>query len=140
MARSSYRAVLSIAILAAAILSQQGCQKKKVEPAPPAEPQVGFRSMEDLAPPPQPAAPSPQGDYVGGPAQPMPVYAPQPPANPQPAPAGPQKYTVQKGDTLWSIAVKTLGSGRRWTEIQALNCGIEPSKLQVGQVLLIPTE
>lgn len=52
----------------------------------------------------------------------------------------PTTYTVVKGDTLWSIAQKLLGSGSRHTEIQKLN-GIkdhEVRKLAVGRVLRIP--
>jgi nucleoid-associated protein YgaU len=127
MARSACRTVLPIAILAA-VLTQQGCQKKQVAAAPPAEPEVGFRSMEDLAPPP------PQEGYPAVQPNPAPVYSP-------PAVAlEPSRYTVQKGDTLWGIAAKTLGSGRRWKDIVAVNPGLDPQKLQIGQVLLIPAE
>jgi LysM repeat protein len=43
-----------------------------------------------------------------------------------PAATGPT-WTVSKGDSLWSIAGKTLGSGRRYHEIEALNQGrIQP--------------
>ncbi|MGW1993822.1 LysM peptidoglycan-binding domain-containing protein [Embleya sp. NPDC001921] len=38
------------------------------------------------------------------------------------APAGPT-YTVQRGDTLWDIAERTLGDGARWHEIAELNDG-----------------
>lgn len=42
------------------------------------------------------------------------------------AAAGPT-WTVSKGDSLWSIAEKTLGSGRSYPEIEALNQGhIQP--------------
>ena len=45
---------------------------------------------------------------------------------PRAAAAGPT-WTVSKGDSLWSIAEKTLGSGRRYHEIEALNQGrIQP--------------
>lgn len=33
-------------------------------------------------------------------------------------------YTIKSGDTLWSIAKKTLGSGSRWKEIYNLNKSI----------------
>lgn len=48
------------------------------------------------------------------------------------------EHTVVRGDTLWGLAQKYLGAGRRWTEIQAANPGIDPSKLMPGQRLLIP--
>jgi|GEM_PF-717849 len=47
-------------------------------------------------------------------------------------------YTVRAGDTLSQIAERTLGSSRRWGEIQALNGGLDPSALHVGQVLTLP--
>ncbi|GAB6927047.1 LysM peptidoglycan-binding domain-containing protein [Paenibacillus sp. JCM 10914] len=52
----------------------------------------------------------------------------------------PTSYTVAKGDTLWGIAQKLLGSGSRHAEIQKLN-GIkdhEVRKLTIGRVLKIP--
>ena len=48
-------------------------------------------------------------------------------------------YTVKKGDTLWDIAKKHLGSGARYTEIVKLN-GLKTSVITVGQKLKIPTE
>lgn len=46
-------------------------------------------------------------------------------------------YTVAKGDTLWGIAQKRLGSGTRYTEIKALN-GLSSDTIYAGQVLKIP--
>ena len=46
-------------------------------------------------------------------------------------------YTVVKGDTLWGIARKLLGSGYRYTEIVALN-GLKTSTIYSGQQLRIP--
>lgn len=46
-------------------------------------------------------------------------------------------YTVQKGDTLWSVAQRQLGSGARYKEIQALN-GLTNDLIKLGQVLKIP--
>ncbi|MDR1463672.1 MAG: LysM peptidoglycan-binding domain-containing protein [Oscillospiraceae bacterium] len=45
---------------------------------------------------------------------------------------------VKDGDTLWMLASRYLGSGYRWTEIQALNGGIDPRKLRIGMKLKIP--
>ncbi len=48
-----------------------------------------------------------------------------------------QKYTVQKGDDFASIARKfDLG----WLELQKSNPKVNPDKLAVGTVLIIPTE
>jgi len=51
------------------------------------------------------------------------------------------EHVIRQGDTLWALAVKHLGSGHRWLEIQALNGGPEacdPHKLRVGSTLKIP--
>ena len=47
-------------------------------------------------------------------------------------------HTVSKGETLWSIAEKYLGSGFKWTEIAKENGIDESAKIEVGQVLKIP--
>ncbi len=54
-------------------------------------------------------------------------------------PAGASTYAVRSGDTLGGIAQRTLGSSGRWPEIQALNKGLDPRRLQVGQKLVLPT-
>ena len=55
-------------------------------------------------------------------------------------PAAAAEYTVQKGDSLWKIAEKELGSGYKWTEIYEANKGSikNPNRIYVGQVLQIP--
>lgn len=47
-----------------------------------------------------------------------------------------ETYTVKKGDTLWRIAQKTMGSGNKYKTIMTLN-GLVSDKLKVGQVLKI---
>jgi LysM repeat protein len=47
-------------------------------------------------------------------------------------------YTVKKGDTLWAIATRELGSGTKWQSIADLNGVRDPRKLQIGQVLKLP--
>ncbi len=47
-------------------------------------------------------------------------------------------YTVKKGDTLSSIATKTLGNSGRWTELKKLNPSINPDRLVVGAKLRVP--
>lgn len=44
-------------------------------------------------------------------------------------------YTVKKGDTLWTIAQKELGSGNKYQDIAKLNNISNPNKIQPGQVL-----
>ena len=51
------------------------------------------------------------------------------------------KYTVKKGDSLWIIAQRLLGSSSKWSVIYEANkalIGSNPHKIYVGQVLVIP--
>ncbi len=59
--------------------------------------------------------------------------------SPSPATTG-KSYTVQSGDTLYSIAKKQCGSSTRWKEIQRLNKDVLKgnSRLSVGMVLKLP--
>jgi len=54
--------------------------------------------------------------------------------------AKPVFHTVVKGDTLWKIAEKTLGSGARYPEVFEANRPMlkDPDKIYPGQVLRIP--
>lgn len=49
-------------------------------------------------------------------------------------------HTVEKGDTLWAIASKTMGNGAKYTEIFEANKPMltHPDKIYPGQVLRIP--
>lgn len=47
----------------------------------------------------------------------------------------PGEYVVQSGDTLSEIANKTLGAGHLWTVLSDLNPGLDPKRLQIGQVI-----
>lgn len=51
---------------------------------------------------------------------------------------GTATHIVEEGDTLWSLAVRYLGDGKRWPEIQQLNDGVNPAKLPLGKELKIP--
>ncbi|MBU5420021.1 LysM peptidoglycan-binding domain-containing protein [Acetanaerobacterium sp. MSJ-12] len=53
------------------------------------------------------------------------------------APTGGRTYTVQKGDSLWAITARELGSGGRYGEIKAAN-GLSGDTIYPGQVLDIP--
>lgn len=48
-----------------------------------------------------------------------------------------ETYTVLKGDTLWGIAAKKLGSGARYKEIKTLN-RLSSDTIYAGQKLKIP--
>jgi len=54
---------------------------------------------------------------------------------------GPPQVTVVAGDTLWGLAARHLGDGRRWPEIYELNravVGPDPDLILPGQVLQLP--
>ena len=118
-----YATILILALM----LIPLGCKKKEgpkttaVE-APP-------RSMETIAP---------SEPVEKKPAEPVKVADGKIEAKPLEVPAGPVKYTISKGDTLWSIAKKHLGDGKRWKDIVAANPGLKPEKLKVGQIITIP--
>lgn len=48
-----------------------------------------------------------------------------------------REYTVRPGDSLWKIAKKELGSGRRYREIMEQN-GLTNDRIYPGQLLRIP--
>lgn len=62
-------------------------------------------------------------------SQPAPAAAPAAAAN---------TYIVQPKDTLWSIAVKVYGDGKKWRQIADANGISDPKKLAAGQSLVIP--
>jgi outer membrane protein OmpA-like peptidoglycan-associated protein len=53
-----------------------------------------------------------------------------------------KEYVVKKGDSLWKIAEKELGSGHRWQYLYELNKDRikNSNKLKAGQTLVIPIE
>jgi nucleoid-associated protein YgaU len=54
--------------------------------------------------------------------------------------AGAETYTVQSGDTLGQIALKVLGSSRRWPDLLKVNKSLidDEDHLMVGMVLKVP--
>lgn len=49
-------------------------------------------------------------------------------------------YQVEAGDTLWDIAQRFYGDGTKWRLIANANGIDNPRRLQVGTVLIIPTQ
>jgi LysM repeat protein len=66
--------------------------------------------------------------------------APSAAAAAKPAEPEGQYYVIEKGDTLWAIAKKFLGSGNRYPEIFEANREviIDPDKIFPGQKIIIP--
>jgi len=59
-------------------------------------------------------------------------------AGPRPQAQTGRAYVVARGDTLWSIAKRVYGDGQKWKEIVRVNLGLQPTKLRVGQEILLP--
>lgn len=110
----------------------------KPDPVPPSDPNLSNADGSD------PKAPAPSADG-GEKTAPEPASSPQPepkPAtNPAPKPkpvASTEVYTVQDGDVIITIAEDWFGESGRHDEIIALNPGVDPTKLQIGQMLKMP--
>jgi nucleoid-associated protein YgaU len=134
-------------LIAGAALGLAGCQKQNETLAPqsqPTEPSSGTQLSDkprlqeirtvETAPP-----PTGKGDesapFSG--AAPLSPTASDP-SRPEPLVPPTRTYVVQRGETLWRIAVHHLGDGQRWREIVELNPGLDPNKLRSGQEIRIP--
>ena len=138
------RSALTIIMAIGFIITVIGCKKKDhpvIAPVPP--PVSDITGAIYIGPDTGPAvsmeaatnAPPPAVDTGG-------TYAPPTPAGtvaPAPgAPAGSSVHLVKRGDTLWSIAQRYYGDGRRWGDIARANGLTNPKKLAVGQRLTLP--
>jgi nucleoid-associated protein YgaU len=76
--------------------------------------------------------------WVDEPIPDEPLGEPAPP-KPAPQPEG-KSYTIQSGDTLWTIAEKFYGKGVLWPTIAEANKDVlpDPDRPKVGAVLRIP--
>jgi len=97
---------------------------------------------EELRPAPQPETSDPIEETTepGTQAEPEREPEPAPPSRPIPPAPGtiPRTYTVQSGDTFASIAVKFYGEERAWFDIAQANPSVDPKRLQVDQVIVLP--
>jgi 5'-nucleotidase / UDP-sugar diphosphatase len=48
------------------------------------------------------------------------------------------RYTVKKGESLWTIAQSHYGNGNKWKAIANANPQINPNKIQAGQTITLP--
>ncbi len=87
----------------------------------------------------EPIGKTPEPDpVIVPPVKPDPDPVPKPePKEPTPS-SGPWMYTVQGGDTLSEIAMRELGSMRLQSKIMALNPGLDPNSLRIGQQIKMP--
>ena len=71
-----------------------------------------------------------------------PVLATPAPSAPSPAPAAPTAsgttYRISSGDTLSSIAAAWFGQEHDWPRIVAVNPGLDPNRLKIGQSITLP--
>lgn len=92
-------------------------QKKLIEGLPPLDKTEAAAPKAETPAVPAPAAPAPEQKSEETPPKPLPPAA-QPAESP---PVVPAAYIVQRGQSLWSIAVERLGNGARYREILELN-------------------
>lgn len=111
------RLLLMVVLMMSAAMAM-GCQNNK---------------SQEVQPVPAPA----YEDQAFEPVTVQPAPAMEPAPAPDTAPNAGQ-YTVQKGDTLWSIAERFYGNGQRYVDIIDANPGIEPKKLREGQTIYLP--
>ena len=52
--------------------------------------------------------------------------------------SSPTQYTVLAGDHLWGIAQKVYGDPYKWLNISIANNLVNPSVIEVGQILTLP--
>ncbi len=125
-----------VAVLALGVI---GCeQQNKDEELP----QIDPAELEASAPPPEPVpAKTSDTDDTGTPAVEVETpTAPPPAVPPEPSTGTPQTYTMQRGDTLYSLAKRFYGDGKLWTRIADANKDKvrTVTDIPVGTVLTIP--
>ncbi len=133
-----------LALLSAAALAVAACENKQPQPTAHQEAPPATTTAEQQPVTLDPYATDP---YASNSAPP-----PRDPGTTSKAPAkgskgdtliagqGGRKHTVQKGDTLYSLARKYYNDPKRWKDIWEANKGAIPDKdrLRVGTELMIP--
>jgi len=125
----------SLMVMMGMVLGCETQQTAEMDPVPlPPPPDQPGMAMAEPDPVVFEPAPTPQPQPGMQPGQQL-DYEPEP--APRPA-AGGRTYTVQRGDTLWSIAQRQYGNGQKWQDIVAANPGLVPEKMRVGQEIILP--
>ena len=114
-------------------------EKKLKEGLPAVQQKTVQQNVKPLAAPPPPKPPAPDKRSDAAPETPAsPAAAAAAPSAPAVA-ATPAQYTVQPGQSLWSIAAERLGRGERYIEIIDLNPHLRnPGRLSPGTQLTLP--
>jgi len=133
--------------LAALVLVTAGCKKQEADMAHVGAPQVELKPMDSLKPVEQDVPAASATDIL--PELPLRAEGESTELSSeperlseiaQPSSAPPRTYTIQPKDTLWSIAKRHLGDGKRWKEIVDENPGLDPQKLRIGQTIRLPEQ
>lgn len=121
------RSTMICTLALAGLMGLAACDKNKTDTTATGDP---IKSDKTAA---IPAAPEPVTDPVIT-VQPAPMPAPAPTAKSTKG----NTHVVQKGDTLMSIARQHYGSAAKYKDIAAANAIADPSKIKVGQTLVLP--
>lgn len=128
MNRRVMRAVAGANIFAGCILLQ-GCGIFNS-----GTPQSGVSEIPEDLPPVEVQPVDMVGDPIGAPT--VVATAPVVPSSIElPVIQATTPYTIKKGDTISSVAYRY---GLRWQDVVAINPGVAPTKLRVGQVIQLP--
>ena len=128
------RAVAAAIFVAGMLASRPAAADAAARAAPVAAHVALAASTEVVRTEPSPVVPSPQ-----------PAPPPAMPDTPSPT----VSYTVQRLDSLWGIAERTLGDGQRWHDLEVLNLGrpqpdggaLEPGGvIRPGWILVLPAD
>lgn len=135
---------LAVCAVSLTVLLAVGCKREEpTAPPPPPAPAPDY-SMPlpppvDPAPPiPGPGLPPPDfGAPPPPPAEPIrdPIAPPPLPPEPPPVDTAAKEHTIQRGDTFYSLGQKF---GVSWKAIEKANPTVNPSRLRVGDKIVIP--
>ena len=121
----------AVMCLLAISLVSVGCNKNKGPQTMSNEPPVSQTPPPEAMAPAEPSLPP----VEPAPTQPKSIESL---SNEAPQATASGTYIIQPGDTFIKIARKLYNNEHRYKDIQALNPGVDPRKLRVGQVINVP--